>query len=127
MIIWHLRGRRQIMEVLRDMHRFGLPGCSALAVLEVQSGVKKRDDEKTDSIDHEVHSFVALCLYHVVTLSTGSGLFPLSLDRSDLFSRADVCLALPRKKPLWLDWSLFYLGSVLDIFLPGFRIRPPII
>ncbi len=47
-IIWHLRGRREIMEMLRDIQSFGLPGCSALTVLDVQLGVKKGEEEKTD-------------------------------------------------------------------------------
>jgi hypothetical protein len=36
------------MEMLRDIQSFGLPGCSALTVLEVQLGVKKGEEEKTD-------------------------------------------------------------------------------
>ena len=47
-IIWHLRGRKEVTEVLRDLQRFGLPACSALSVLEVQLGVKKGEEEKTD-------------------------------------------------------------------------------
>ena len=47
-IIWHLRGRREVTEMLRDLQRFGLPGCSALSVLEVQLGMKKGEEEKTD-------------------------------------------------------------------------------
>jgi hypothetical protein len=34
--------------MLRDLQRFGLPACSALSVLEVQLGVKKGEEEKTD-------------------------------------------------------------------------------
>ena len=47
-IIWHLRGRKEVTEILRDLQRFGLPACSALSVLEVQLGVKKGEEEKTD-------------------------------------------------------------------------------
>jgi len=47
-IIWHLRGRKVVTEVLRDLQRFGLPACSALSALEVQLGVKKGEEEKTD-------------------------------------------------------------------------------
>ena len=47
-IIWHLRGRKEVTDVLRDIQRFGLPACSALSVLEVQLGVKKGEEEKTD-------------------------------------------------------------------------------
>jgi len=47
-IIWHLRGREEVTEMLRDLERFGVPGCSALSVLEVQLGVKKGEEERTN-------------------------------------------------------------------------------
>ena len=47
-IIWHLRGRPEVTQMLRDLQRAGLPACSALSVLEVQLGVKKGEEEKTD-------------------------------------------------------------------------------
>ncbi len=47
-IIWHLRGREDVTEMLRDLQRFGVPGCSALSVVEVQLGVKKGEEEMTD-------------------------------------------------------------------------------
>ncbi len=46
-IIWHLRGRKEVTEILRGLQRFGLPACSALSVLEIQMGVKKGEEEKT--------------------------------------------------------------------------------
>jgi predicted nucleic acid-binding protein len=47
-IIWHLRGREKITEMLKDLQKFGVPTCSALSVLEVQVGVKKGEEAKTD-------------------------------------------------------------------------------
>jgi len=47
-IIWHLRGKKEVTEMLRDLHRFGLPACSPLSILEIQLGVKKGEEEKTD-------------------------------------------------------------------------------
>jgi predicted nucleic acid-binding protein len=47
-MIWHLRGRKEVTEMLRDLQRFDLPACSALSVLEVQLGVKKGEEDKTD-------------------------------------------------------------------------------
>jgi predicted nucleic acid-binding protein len=44
-IIWHLRGRKEITDMLKDLQRFGLPTCSAISVLEVQLGVKTKDEE----------------------------------------------------------------------------------
>jgi predicted nucleic acid-binding protein len=34
--------------MLRDLQRFGVPGCSALSVLEVQLGAKKGEEERTN-------------------------------------------------------------------------------
>ena len=47
-MIWHLRRQKEVTEKLRGLQRFGLPACSALSVLEVQLGVKKGEEEKTD-------------------------------------------------------------------------------
>jgi predicted nucleic acid-binding protein len=47
-IIWHLRGRKEVTGMLKDLQRFGAPGCSAVSVLEVQVGVKKGEEEKTE-------------------------------------------------------------------------------
>ena len=47
-IIWHLRGRREVTDVLRDLQKSGLPACSPLSVLEIQLGVTKGEEEKTD-------------------------------------------------------------------------------
>ena len=47
-IIWHLRGKPEVTEMLRDLQRAGLPACSALSVLEVLLGAKKGEEEKTE-------------------------------------------------------------------------------
>ena len=47
-IIWHLRGREEVTEMLKDLQRFGVPGCSALSLVEVQLGVKKGEEERTN-------------------------------------------------------------------------------
>ena len=44
-IIWHLRGRKEITEMLKDLQRSGLPTCSAISVLEVQLGIKTKGEE----------------------------------------------------------------------------------
>ena len=44
-IIWHLRGRKEITEMLKDLQRSGLPACSAISALEIQLGVKTKDEE----------------------------------------------------------------------------------
>jgi len=44
-IIWHLRGRKEVTDMLKDLQRSGLPACSAISVLEVQLGVKTKDEE----------------------------------------------------------------------------------
>jgi predicted nucleic acid-binding protein len=47
-IIWHLRGRKEVTELLRDLQRFGVPACSALSMIEVQLGVKKGEEMRTN-------------------------------------------------------------------------------
>jgi hypothetical protein len=47
-IIWQLRGRREVLEMLRDFQMIGVPACSAISVLEVQAGIKKGEEDKTD-------------------------------------------------------------------------------
>ena len=47
-IIWHLRGRKEVTEMLMDLQKFGVPACSALSILEVQLGVKKCEEDKTN-------------------------------------------------------------------------------
>jgi predicted nucleic acid-binding protein len=47
-IIWHLRGSREVTELLRNLQKFSLPGCSAVSVFEVQMGVKRGEEEATN-------------------------------------------------------------------------------
>ena len=78
-IIWHLRGRKEVTEMLRDLQRFGLPGCSALSVLEVQLGVKKGEEEKTDRFlkslkVFDVNSEIAGKAAHLIRKSKARGI-----------------------------------------------------
>ena len=45
-LIWHLRGREEVTEMLRELQKFEVPACSALSVLEVLLGVKIGEEEK---------------------------------------------------------------------------------
>ena len=47
-IIWHLRGRHEVTEMLRNLQNMSLPGCSAVSVFEVQMGVKRGEEEATN-------------------------------------------------------------------------------
>lgn len=47
-IIWHLRGRQSVTQAIRELQAFGVPSCSALSILEVQVGVKKGEETKTE-------------------------------------------------------------------------------
>jgi len=49
-IIWHLRGRKEVTDMLKDLQRSGLPACSAISVLEVQLGVKTKDEEEKTNL-----------------------------------------------------------------------------
>jgi tRNA(fMet)-specific endonuclease VapC len=46
-IIWHLRGRNEVTEMLMELQKYGVPGCSAISILEVEVGLKKSEEEKT--------------------------------------------------------------------------------
>ncbi len=46
-IIWHLRGREETTEALKEIQRYGVPSCSVLSILEVQLGIKKGEEGKT--------------------------------------------------------------------------------
>ena len=46
-MIWHLRGRHEVTEMLRNLQNISLPGCSAVSVFEVQMGVKRGEEEAT--------------------------------------------------------------------------------
>jgi len=48
-IIWHLRGRRETGELLKNLQKTGVPACSSLSVVEVQQGVKLGEEKKTDA------------------------------------------------------------------------------
>ena len=48
-IIWYLRGRQEIVNIVQDLQRESVPGCSPLCVMEIQLGVKK-DEEKATNI-----------------------------------------------------------------------------
>ncbi len=47
-IIWHLRGRKDVTRALSELQAFGVPSCSALSILEVQVGVKQGGEARTD-------------------------------------------------------------------------------
>jgi predicted nucleic acid-binding protein len=47
-MIWHLRGKKVVTEMLRNLQKAGVPACSALSVLEVQLGVRRGEEEKTN-------------------------------------------------------------------------------
>ena len=46
-IIWCLRGRRDIIALLEELQKFGVPACSSISIVEVQLGVIKGEEEKT--------------------------------------------------------------------------------
>jgi len=48
-LIWHLRGRKDVVEVLTGLASEGSLACSAVSVLEVQAGVKRGEQERTDA------------------------------------------------------------------------------
>lgn len=47
-IIWYLRGRQEIVDLVQDLQRESIPGCSPLCVMEIQLGVKRGEGEATN-------------------------------------------------------------------------------
>ena len=48
-IIWFLRGKRETRELLRELQKYGVPGCSPISIVEIQLGVKEGEEEKTNA------------------------------------------------------------------------------
>jgi len=46
-LIWCLRGRKDVLQLVRELHKESLPGCSSMSIIEVQLGVKKGEEEAT--------------------------------------------------------------------------------
>lgn len=46
-IIWCLRGRKDIEKLLQELQESGVPACSPISIVEVQLGVIKGEEEKT--------------------------------------------------------------------------------
>lgn len=49
-IIWFLRGKKETIELLEKLQKFGVPSCSPISIIEVQMGVKKGEEEKTSAL-----------------------------------------------------------------------------
>lgn len=48
-LIWHLRGRQDVVELLERLAESGELVVSAVSVLEVQAGVRAGEEERTDA------------------------------------------------------------------------------
>jgi len=48
-LIWHLRGRPEVVRLLESLAERGELGVSAVSVLEVQAGVKAGEEERTNA------------------------------------------------------------------------------
>lgn len=46
-IIWCLRGRREVIALLEELQKLGMPACSSISIVEVQLGVMSGEEEKT--------------------------------------------------------------------------------
>ena len=56
-IIWCLRGRKDVVDLVKELHQEGLPGCSTMSVLEVQIGVRPGEEEDTSSFLNALSSY----------------------------------------------------------------------
>lgn len=46
-IVWFLRGRKEVIRLLEELQKSGVPTCSSISIVEVQSGVINGEEEKT--------------------------------------------------------------------------------
>lgn len=46
-IVWCLRGRKDVKELLEELQESAVPACSSISIVEVQLGVIKGEEEKT--------------------------------------------------------------------------------
>ena len=46
-IIWYLRGRKDVIALLEELQKSGVPACSPISIVEIQLGVIKGEEEKT--------------------------------------------------------------------------------
>jgi len=46
-IIWFLRGKREIVELIDELQKSGVPACSPISIIEVQLGVREKEQEVT--------------------------------------------------------------------------------
>lgn len=48
-IIWCLRGRKDVVEIIRELEKEAVPSCSALSIIEIKLGAKKKEEEATNA------------------------------------------------------------------------------
>lgn len=46
-IIWFLRGKREIVKLVEELQRSGIPACSPISIIEVQLGVREKEQKIT--------------------------------------------------------------------------------
>ena len=46
-IIWFLRGRKEIVELFEELQKSGVLACSSISIVEVQLGVRKKEQKVT--------------------------------------------------------------------------------
>lgn len=49
-LIWFLRGQKQVVELMDVLKKLGAAACSSISVVEIQSGVKKGEEIKTNQL-----------------------------------------------------------------------------
>lgn len=49
-IIWALRGKKETIELLKEIQQSGVPACSPISIVEVQLGIREGEEEKTSEL-----------------------------------------------------------------------------
>jgi predicted nucleic acid-binding protein len=49
-LIWQLRDQEEIVELLASLSKRGILACSVMSIVEVQAGVRRGEEKKTDTL-----------------------------------------------------------------------------
>ncbi|MGA9351456.1 MAG: type II toxin-antitoxin system VapC family toxin [Anaerolineae bacterium] len=49
-LIWQLRGQEETAELLARLSKEGILGCSVVSIVEIQAGVRRSEEEKTNAL-----------------------------------------------------------------------------
>lgn len=67
-IIWFLRGKKETVELIKKFQKSNLPICSPISIVEVLSGVKKKEEEITSDF---LNSLEVISIDRIIATKAG--------------------------------------------------------